>query len=203
MSEEMMFSKFPQAIKLSESQLPIVLSALETDANGQTVAELKDITIKMPETRRRRPDTSEVYHADGPFTGAEPEEEDGDDQEEDDLEEPEIERSGENGEVFILRPKRAPNERNAPGDALTAAKGAINQFRGIPNNHPKGMGGKHGLSTMREPGHFWRQRPEPFRQTLPGANKGSTFGKKGDGKGKTGPEGKYLLSRWGRRPDAR
>ena len=66
MSEEMMYAKALHAFKLSESQLPIVLSALETKANGQTIEALKDITIKMIETHRRRSDPSDVYQTNEP-----------------------------------------------------------------------------------------------------------------------------------------
>ena len=96
---------------------------METKENGQSVAALNGVTIKMFETHRRRPDTSELYHAEKPGSGTEPEEANGDDQEEDGPEEPEIERVGGNGEVFLLRPKREPKSRNAPGSAVAAAKG--------------------------------------------------------------------------------
>ena len=61
MSGEMMPHKAPQAPKISESQLPIVLSALEAKANGQTIEDLKDIAIKMFGTYRNRPDPSETF----------------------------------------------------------------------------------------------------------------------------------------------
>ena len=123
---------------------------------------MKDLAIKMFETHRRRPDPSEVYRA-NELDGTEMEGGDGDEQEEDDLEEPEIEWADGNGEVFLLRPKRAPKARNAPGAAVTASKGAINQFRSLPNSRPKGAGkGGGGLTTMRETWSLLAKTPGNF-----------------------------------------
>lgn len=51
MSEEMIFAKALQALKLSEAQLPILISALETKQKSHCVTTLKDIAIKMFETQ--------------------------------------------------------------------------------------------------------------------------------------------------------
>lgn len=125
-SAEMMFPNATQALKLSEFQLPISLSALGAKENGQTIAELKEIAIKMFETHRHRPDPSDVFREDEPVS-AEQEEGDGCEPEEDDPEEPDIERADGNGEVSLLRPKRAHRDGNAPGDSVAASKGAIDQ----------------------------------------------------------------------------
>ena len=50
-----------QAMKSSETQRPVAISALETKQNSHIVETLKDITVKMFETHRRNPDSSEVY----------------------------------------------------------------------------------------------------------------------------------------------
>ena len=146
-------------------------------------------------THRHCPDPSEVYRANEP-AGAAVDEADIGEEEEEDLEEPEAEWADENGEVFLLLPKTTPKARNAPGADVTASKGSINQSGCIPNSRPKGAGGNN-MVCLRcgKPGHLWRQCPEPLRQTLPGAGKGSPFGKKGTGKGKTGAKGRnaYLV----------
>ena len=96
----------------------------------------------MCENHRRRPYTSEVFLAVEPDICAEMQESIPDDNEEEDVEEAEIEWNEENGEVFLLRPKRATSARNAPGAAVASARGDINQFRGIHNGTPKGTGEK-------------------------------------------------------------
>ena len=101
-------------------------------------------------TLRRRADTSLVYHTEEPGTSADLEESNAGDQAKGNIEEPVIERGGENGEntngeVFSHRPERAPNARNAHGSAATAAKGSIDQFSGIPNSRPKGNGASETL----------------------------------------------------------
>lgn len=58
---EMITPNAMQALKLTESQLPIVLSALETKQNSHIVDILKDLTIRMFETHRRCPESSAVY----------------------------------------------------------------------------------------------------------------------------------------------
>ena len=79
-----------QALKLCGLESAIGMSALETKANGRTIDALRDITIKMFETRRHRPDTSEVFHAEEPSACAEMDESLSEDQDEEDHEEAEI-----------------------------------------------------------------------------------------------------------------
>ena len=69
MSEEMLFSKALHALKLTETQLPIVLSALETEKNSRRVGCMNDITIRMFGPRRRAPDISEVFITQNPTQG--------------------------------------------------------------------------------------------------------------------------------------
>lgn len=71
-----------------------------------------------------------------------------------------MEWADESGEIYLLRPKRTVKARNAPGAAVNATQGAMQQFRSIPNSHPKGKG-KGEMSCLRcgQPGRFWRQCP--------------------------------------------
>ena len=69
-----MFRNALHALELSESQLPIVLSALGTKANGQTLEAMKDIAIKMFGAHRRRPDPSGTFMMAEPNVVTEPEE---------------------------------------------------------------------------------------------------------------------------------
>ena len=92
----------------------------------------------MFETHRRRRDSSAVYHTDEPMV-----ENDGNEslhlpEEDEETDDGEIERADENGDVFSIRPKRAAKARNEPGPAVTATRGDISRFRGIPNSRPKG-----------------------------------------------------------------
>ena len=205
MSEEMVFAKALQALKLSGTQLPILISVLETKQKSHCITTLKDMTIKMVETHRHRPGPSEVFNAtdnqsqnltdtlDGWEAPEHPETEEwyeGDDDEET------FERTDEHGEVFLFRPKRAAKARNAPGAAASATQGAIQQFRAIPNGRPKGKG-KGAMSCLRcgQPGHFRRQCPQPFRPNLTsGPSGGKSSGKKGNQKGKSKGKGKSTLT---------
>ena len=128
----------------------------------------------MRDAHRRRPDTSDVSASEEPDTGAEMVEFAPADNEEEGAEEAEIERGGADGEVFLLRPKRAANARNAPGAAATSTNGDIDQFRGIPYGRPEGTG-KRDMGGLRggKPGRLWRRSPGPFRQTFPGAVRGA------------------------------
>ena len=57
----MIFNKALQALNLPETQLPIVLSALETKNNPNDVIALKDITVRMFETHRVHADRTDIY----------------------------------------------------------------------------------------------------------------------------------------------
>ena len=88
----------------------------------------------MPETNRNNPDASEVFRAQRPLGATTeptqlPREETptGDTEERGDEE---AEWAGEEtGEMHSVMPKRAAMERNSPGAAVAAQKGAVNQFR--------------------------------------------------------------------------
>ena len=140
MSEEMMSPDALRALELSGSQLHIVLAALETKDNVQTIEALNDIAIKMCDAHRRRPDPSETFMTAEPNEAPETEEGSPSDDPSEGGKETETEWADENGEAFLLRPKRAAEARNAPGAAATSTKGAIHQFNGIPSSHPKGAG---------------------------------------------------------------
>lgn len=75
MCEEMTSPNALQALELSASHLPILLSALETKQNGQSIDDMNDIAIRMFETHRRRPDPSETFRAAEPPAAEEIEEE--------------------------------------------------------------------------------------------------------------------------------
>ena len=144
MSEEMIFSHALQALKLSETQLPIVISALETKQNSHSVETLKDITSKMFETHRHNLDSSEVYMGQATVPNNEesslpPIDEEADDFDDDaDYQQCYDE---ETGETYWIKPKRAAKARNAPGSAVSAQKGAVEQFSHVPNSTPnKGFG---------------------------------------------------------------
>ena len=148
----------------------------------------------MIETHSHRHDPSEVYTATDTLAPTQvaplenrgaPEDEEGEERHDPENEEEPMEWMDGNGGVYLLRPKRAAKDRNVPGAAVSATQGAIQQFRNIPNGHPKGKG-KGAMSRMRcgQPGRFWRQCPQQFRQNLFAGNKGKTTGTKGAQKGK-------------------
>ena len=149
----MISAKAIQALKLTDAQLHVVISALETKQNSKCLVTLKDIDIKMFGAHRRRPGPSEVFTAvdttaetipgnDGTtVTEEESDWYDGDEQEE-------VEWMGENGAIYLMRPKLFAKARNAPGAAASVTQGAIQQFRHIPNASPKGVG-KKGVMRLR------------------------------------------------------
>ena len=145
----------------------------------------------MFEAHRRRPETSEVYIDEEPGNASGgvghlpviPEEEE--------TAEEEFGRADGNGEVSLNRPERATKARNSPVAAVTATRGDISQFRGIPNSRPKGDG-EQGTVFLRcgGPGQFRRQCPDPIgkfclarkRAPVPGSRdskKGNPTGKEG------------------------
>ena len=194
MNEDMMPPQSLKALKLSEGKLPIALSAMETKPNSQSVGSLKDVTIKMSETRRRNPDTSEVYQAQGvPDTATMPDSDrcdtDGqEDWEEDWDEADEYEWQGEvAGAILLIKPKRHTKARNTPGAAVAAQKGSINRFRHMRNGTPakgteKGLKGRIFCRRCGSPDRFWKDCPRPYNPDI--------FGTKGKGKGKPGTGGK-------------
>ena len=118
-----------QAMRLSDGELPIVLSALETNPNSHSVEILKGITIKMFETHRGNPDSPEVFRAQIQSETAsvnDPEriEPAGLGERDEPLDEEDIEWKVEAaGEVFLMKPERPKKARNAPGSAVSAQKG--------------------------------------------------------------------------------
>ena len=63
LSDQMVFNKALQALKLPEWQTPIVISALETRQNSNDAQALKEITIRMYETHKTNKDNSDVFTA--------------------------------------------------------------------------------------------------------------------------------------------
>lgn len=149
----------------------------------------------MFEAHRNVPDASEVYHSQRPgeseseTEGLPPGEgslTDEDEWEEDDV----IERIDDSaGKIFLTKPNRSHKARNAPGAAVSAQKGAVGQFRHIPNTVPnKGAGrGKMGqLLCWRcgRPDHTWRAFHRPYNP-----DRFSPSGNKGKGKSHPGLKG--------------
>ena len=63
MGEKVALSRAIHAIRLPDGQLPIALSALETRQNPNSVAALREITIRMYETHKTGTDSTEAYVA--------------------------------------------------------------------------------------------------------------------------------------------
>ena len=95
----------------------MILSALGTRASPKSTEALRQMTIRMYETRKKS-DSSDVYQSEN-------REEVGIiivEEEECDVE---SERVGEFGEVFLMRPKRKGKPENATGNHETDKRGAI------------------------------------------------------------------------------
>ena len=88
----------------------------------------------------------------------------------------------EDGSIFLMKPKKPPKPRNAPGMQESAKRGAIQTFRNIPNQKGKGdRAGKGVCVSCGDPSHHWKERPHPFREKLDERFAGR--GGKGKGKG--------------------
>ena len=176
MNEEMIFHKAIQALRFPEGQLPIVLSALKTTGESKSIQALKEITINMYETHRPITDSSDVYHA-SPIEGmadesiVEPADE-------------EWEYTDEYGQIFLMKPKKKSKGKNAPGAAEAARRGAVANFRGLPNrsvHYNKGENQGKGKTTQPnqgpclrcgDPNHHYRDCPHPWREVLDFPQKG-------------------------------
>ena len=182
MSEEMISPKALQALKLTESQLPIVLSALGTSRNRHIVESLKGATVRMFETNRHSRDISEVYVTqEGIDTNLDtddwaPGEEVGAESEKDGFE-----WIDENcRQVCTTKPKGALKTRNATGEAVASRKGAISRFQKVPKGSPgKGAKGQGETKCFRcgSPGHLWAAYPRPY---APSRGETSKKGKRGE-----------------------
>ena len=136
---------FPQAthtLRLTDQPMPIALSDLETRHRCRSIAPLEEIAIKMFETHRRHgADPSEVFATRRPAP-SEPEQDNKDTVhmgESRDLEpvHPEMEWGDEwVRDVFPTKPNRPADARNSRGAAVSAQKGASDQFRGIASASP-------------------------------------------------------------------
>ena len=188
MTQQVIFNRAIQALRVPEGQLPIVLSALETRPDRFSIEGLRDITIRMYETHRPKPDPTEVFAADvnhGQSTvnhtcdGIEAE---GYGQEEEDSWDDSMTVTMEDGSIFLMKPKKPSKPRNAPGMHESAKRGAIQTFRNIPNQKGKGnSAGKGVCIRCGDPSHHWKECPHPFREKLDERFAGR--GGKGKGKG--------------------
>ena len=189
MTDQVVFNRAIQALRVPDGQLPIILSALETRPDRFSVDSLKDITIRMYETHRPKIDTTEVYVANNyPPTESQGQDETmhAEEYESEEDWQDSLEVTMEDGNVFLMKPKKPTKPRNAPGMHEAAKRGAVNAFRHIPNH--KGQGPRIRCG---DPSHHWKECPHPFRGKLD-----SRFSTKGKGKGKGKPKGKgtYVAS---------
>ena len=165
LSDQMIFNKALQALRLPENQTPIVISAMETRNAPNDVQALKEITIRMYETHKPSTDRSDVFVALTPTIG-ELESSQGNipsaaiveqsdhtgvttlpaiDENEITAEwedESSYEWTDSEGVTYLLRPKRPVSGRNQPGQMITATRGSIANFKGVKNgkSSPKGKG---------------------------------------------------------------
>lgn len=151
--------------------------------------------MKMYETRRDNPDTSDVFRTAIPpdSESYEPSKTDAGQTSFDTSEyedEGEIEWQGEvTGAIFPMMHKRPVKARSSPGTDVSAQKGAADQFRQVPNSSPgkgdvEGTGGRLICWRLGSPDHFWKVRPNPYNPERFGKNeKGGTgdSARKGEG----------------------
>ena len=190
MTQQVIFNRAIQALRLPDGQLPIVLSALEARPDRFSVESLREMTIRMYETHRPKTDTTEVFmtntesqqiNPEGEHVNNHESEEIGDNDSWDDS----MSVTLESGAVFLMKPKKPLKPRNAPGMNEAARRGAVNAFRDIPNQRIQTKGGKGGCLRCGDPSHHWKQCPHPFREKLdPRITAQVGYGAKGKQKGK-------------------
>ena len=183
MTDQVVFNRAIQALRVPEGQLPIILSALETRPDRFSIDSLKDITIRMYETHRPKIDSTEVFaagHGQNPMQSTHSDQTTVDELESEEDWDDSMAVTMEDGSVFLMKPKKATKSRNAPGIHEAAKRGAVNTFRNVPNQKGKGVCIRCG-----DPSHHWRECPHPFRERLD-----SRFSIKGTGKGKGKGKGK-------------
>ena len=185
MTDQVIFNRAIQALRVPEGQLPIILSALETRPDRFSIDSLKDITIRMYETHRPKIDSTEVFvtdHGQDTVQSSYIDSNVADELESDDGWNESMAVTMDDGSVFLMKPKKPTKARNAPGIHESARRGAVNTFRSIPNQKGKGVCIRCG-----DPSHHWRECPHPFRERLD-----SRFSIKGTGKGKGKGKGTFL-----------
>ena len=72
LSDRAVFRKAIQALHLPEAQLPVVLSALEPRGDAYDILTLEQMTIRMYESHRSSPDTTDVYRTHDRANGVTP-----------------------------------------------------------------------------------------------------------------------------------
>ena len=182
MGEEVIFPHATHALKLSENHLPIARSAFEITQRSHIVDTLRGITIKMYETRRQKDtDSPEVFRAAHPQAEDAPSEAVADTPVQslgaEEFGDIEIEwMDGRNGDIFLTKPKRPNKDRNSPGAAVSAQKGAIGQFLGTPipprEQAPKKEKGKWSAGDLEVPIASGREFHLPYNAARPPGNKG-------------------------------
>ena len=176
LSDQMIFNKALQSLRLPGNQTPIATSAMETRNAPNDVQASKEITIRMYETHKPSTDRSDVFVASTPPIG-DPESSEGNtpstatvDQsghtggvtlpaidENEITDEWEDESSYEwadpEGVTYLLRQKRPISGRNQPGQMITDTRGSIANFKGVKNgkSSPKGKGKRHLDASDAEP----------------------------------------------------
>ena len=192
MTQQVIFNRAIQALRLPDGQLPIILSALETRPDRFSVDSLREITIRMYETHRPKIDTAEVFVADSNPALIEnhPENVNHDrceEQDDNDSWGDSMSVTLESGAVFLMMPKKPNKPRNAPGMNEASRRGAVGTFRHIPNQNQNGhVKGKGGCLRCGDPAHHWKECPHPFREKLdPRITAKVGYGQKGKAKGKS------------------
>ena len=133
------------AIRITETQLPIAITAMETKNNSKCARKMGRITIRMFGIHRANADPSEAHtvaesERDGtPGIGDIPPK-----GETDHIESEETEWADETGAVYLMRPKRPTKTTAATGAAAEARRGDTTAFREIPNGSGKGAFGAFG-----------------------------------------------------------
>ena len=116
LSGSIIFHRAIQAIRVPEGQLPILLATLETFPNPTSVTSLRELSIKMYETHKSKPDSSEVFMA----KNIESDEENSESEEGNT-----VQLTNEEGKVFLMKVKKATKSRNKPGQAESSKRGAV------------------------------------------------------------------------------
>ena len=191
LSGKIVFSRAIHALRLPAGKLPIALPALETHPGRFSVSGLREITIRMYETRKTGGDSAEVYasesnqimdskqtfHADWGYGG----ENDWNWEEGEAGMIHETETSEiilEDGSIILMKPKKHNKPRNTPGSNEAARRGDVGTFSHMPNRKGKGND-KSACLRCGDPSRHWRDCPHPFRERLESRisseGKGKTF----------------------------
>ena len=144
--ESIVFHRSIQDLRLPEVQLPIILATLETFQNPTASNTLRELSIKMYETRKGEIDSSEVFHEQAML-------QDDDEKSETDGGEA-IQVANEEGGTFLMEVEKPAKSRNKPGQDESAKRGAVANPQGVPNG------------PARPPSMYSMRWPGPFRSRL-------------------------------------